>query len=46
MLWIIVAGFVAGIIAHMSPPGSNIPDGFILVVNRVVQDPGADKPRL
>ena len=30
ILWIIVVGFVAGIIAHMLSPGPNNPSGFIL----------------
>ena len=32
LLWIIVVGFVAGIIARMLAPGSNNPAGFILTV--------------
>ena len=30
ILWIIVVGFVAGIIARMLSPGPNNPSGFIL----------------
>ena len=30
MLWIIIVGFVAGIIARMISPGPNDPKGFIL----------------
>jgi uncharacterized membrane protein YeaQ/YmgE (transglycosylase-associated protein family) len=30
ILWIIVIGFVAGIIARLLSPGSNNPSGFIL----------------
>lgn len=30
MLWIIVVGFVAGIIARLLSPGPNNPSGFIL----------------
>ncbi|CAN5124205.1 GlsB/YeaQ/YmgE family stress response membrane protein [soil metagenome] len=30
MLWIILVGFVAGIIARMISPGPNNPSGFIL----------------
>ena len=30
MLWVIVVGFVAGIIARMLSPGPNNPSGFIL----------------
>ena len=30
IIWIIVVGFVAGIIARMLSPGSNNPSGFIL----------------
>ncbi|MDB5501999.1 MAG: transglycosylase-associated protein [Tardiphaga sp.] len=30
MLWILVIGFVAGIIARMLSPGPNNPSGFIL----------------
>ena len=30
ILWIIVIGFVAGIIARMVAPGPNTPSGFIL----------------
>jgi uncharacterized membrane protein YeaQ/YmgE (transglycosylase-associated protein family) len=32
LLWIIVVGFVAGIIARMLAPGPNNPAGFILTV--------------
>src|ERR1700761_8437712 len=32
VLWIIVVGFVAGIIARMLSPGPNNPSGFILTV--------------
>ena len=32
ILWIIVVGFVAGIIARMLSPGPNNPTGFILTV--------------
>jgi uncharacterized membrane protein YeaQ/YmgE (transglycosylase-associated protein family) len=32
LLWIIVVGFVAGIIARMLMPGPNNPAGFILTV--------------
>ena len=32
LLWIIVVGFVAGIIARMLSPGPNNPSGFILTV--------------
>jgi uncharacterized membrane protein YeaQ/YmgE (transglycosylase-associated protein family) len=32
LLWIIVIGFVAGIIARMLSPGPNNPGGFILTV--------------
>ena len=32
MLWIIVVGLVAGIIARMLSPGPNNPQGFILTV--------------
>jgi uncharacterized membrane protein YeaQ/YmgE (transglycosylase-associated protein family) len=32
ILWIIVIGFVAGIIARMLAPGPNNPSGFILTV--------------
>jgi uncharacterized membrane protein YeaQ/YmgE (transglycosylase-associated protein family) len=32
ILWIIVIGFVAGIIARMLAPGPNNPPGFILTV--------------
>ena len=32
LLWIIVVGFVAGIIARMLMPGPNNPSGFILTV--------------
>ena len=30
ILWLIIIGFVAGIIAKFLPPGSNEPAGFIL----------------
>ena len=30
IIWIIVVGFVAGIIARMLSPGPNNPSGFIL----------------
>jgi uncharacterized membrane protein YeaQ/YmgE (transglycosylase-associated protein family) len=30
IIWIIVIGFVAGIIARLISPGSNKPSGFIL----------------
>ena len=30
ILWIIIVGFVAGIIARLLSPGSNNPSGFIL----------------
>ena len=30
ILWIIVIGFVAGVIAHFLAPGPNNPQGFIL----------------
>jgi hypothetical protein len=42
MLWIIVAGTIS----RISMPNPHNPGGFILVGNRVVQDPGAGKPRL
>ena len=32
ILWIIVVGFVAGIIARLLSPGPNKPSGFILTV--------------
>jgi uncharacterized membrane protein YeaQ/YmgE (transglycosylase-associated protein family) len=32
LLWIILVGFVAGIIARMLSPGPNNPTGFILTV--------------
>lgn len=32
ILWIIVIGFVAGILARMLSPGANNPSGFILTV--------------
>jgi len=32
ILWIILVGFVAGIIARMVSPGPNKPSGFILTV--------------
>jgi uncharacterized membrane protein YeaQ/YmgE (transglycosylase-associated protein family) len=32
ILWVIVVGFVAGIIARMLSPGPNNPGGFILTV--------------
>jgi uncharacterized membrane protein YeaQ/YmgE (transglycosylase-associated protein family) len=32
ILWIVVIGFVAGIIARMVAPGPNNPSGFILTV--------------
>ena len=32
ILWIIVIGFVAGIIARMLSPGVNKPSGFVLTV--------------
>jgi len=32
LIWIIVVGFVAGIIARMLSPGPNNPGGFILTV--------------
>ena len=32
LLWIIVVGFIAGIIARMLSPGPNNPTGFILTV--------------
>jgi len=32
LLWIVVVGFVAGIIARMLAPGPNNPTGFILTV--------------
>ena len=32
MLWIIVVGFVAGILARLISPGPNNPSGFILTV--------------
>lgn len=32
MLWIIVVGLVAGIIARMLSPGPNNPSGFILTI--------------
>ena len=32
MLWIILVGFVAGIVARMISPGPNNPTGFILTV--------------
>ncbi len=32
ILWIVVIGFVAGIIARMVSPGPNNPSGFILTV--------------
>ena len=32
ILWIVVIGFVAGIIARMLAPGPNNPSGFILTV--------------
>ena len=32
ILWIILIGFVAGIIARMLSPGANNPSGFILTV--------------
>ena len=32
ILWIIIVGFVAGIIARMISPGPNNPSGFILTV--------------
>jgi uncharacterized membrane protein YeaQ/YmgE (transglycosylase-associated protein family) len=30
ILWVIIVGFVAGIIARLLSPGSNSPSGFIL----------------
>ena len=32
LLWIVVVGFIAGIIARMLSPGPNNPGGFILTV--------------
>jgi len=32
LLWIVVVGFVAGIIARMLSPGPNNPTGFVLTV--------------
>jgi uncharacterized membrane protein YeaQ/YmgE (transglycosylase-associated protein family) len=32
LLWIIVVGFIAGIVARMLSPGPNNPTGFILTV--------------
>ena len=32
IIWIIIVGFVAGIIARMISPGPNNPSGFILTV--------------
>ena len=32
MLWIIIVGLVAGIIARMLSPGPNNPSGFILTI--------------
>ena len=32
MLWILVVGFVAGILARLISPGPNNPSGFILTV--------------
>ena len=32
ILWVIIVGFVAGIIARMISPGPNNPSGFILTV--------------
>ncbi len=32
MLWILVVGFVAGIIARLLSPGPNKPTGFILTI--------------
>ena len=32
MLWIIVVGFVAGILARLLAPGPNNPTGFILTI--------------
>lgn len=32
MLWILIVGFVAGIIARLLSPGPNKPGGFILTV--------------
>lgn len=32
ILWIVVIGFIAGIIARMLSPGPNNPSGFILTV--------------
>src|SRR6201989_856393 len=32
LIWIIIVGFVAGIIARMLSPGPNNPSGFILTV--------------
>jgi uncharacterized membrane protein YeaQ/YmgE (transglycosylase-associated protein family) len=32
ILWIVVVGFVAGIIARMLAPGPNNPSGFILTI--------------
>jgi uncharacterized membrane protein YeaQ/YmgE (transglycosylase-associated protein family) len=32
ILWIIIVGFVAGIVARMLSPGPNNPSGFILTV--------------
>jgi uncharacterized membrane protein YeaQ/YmgE (transglycosylase-associated protein family) len=32
MLWIVIVGFVAGIIARLLSPGPNNPGGFILTI--------------
>lgn len=32
ILWVIVIGFIAGIIARLLSPGPNTPSGFILTV--------------
>ena len=32
MLWILIVGFVAGILARMLSPGPNNPSGFILTI--------------
>jgi uncharacterized membrane protein YeaQ/YmgE (transglycosylase-associated protein family) len=32
LLWIVVVGFVAGIVARMLSPGPNNPGGFVLTV--------------
>jgi uncharacterized membrane protein YeaQ/YmgE (transglycosylase-associated protein family) len=36
MLWIIVIGFVAGVLARLISPGPNKPGGFILTIVLVV----------